>query len=56
MIHVRALNESETERLTKRISDEHKKAARSLAKELQQFQRLSSVDKPKVEPEPEGMG
>ncbi|KAI6175084.1 Activated CDC42 kinase 1 [Aphelenchoides bicaudatus] len=57
-IHIRPMNNGENDRLTKRMSDEHKKAARSLAKEFQQFQRLSSVDasKPKVEDDSDEVG
>jgi hypothetical protein len=45
--HVRTLTEPETERLSKRINDEHKKAARSLAKEFEEFKRLSSIERQK---------
>ncbi|KAI6192563.1 hypothetical protein M3Y99_01927200 [Aphelenchoides fujianensis] len=46
---VRPLTAHESERLYKRMNDEHKKAARSLAKEFAQFKRFSSVDS--AEPE-----
>ncbi|KAI6242395.1 hypothetical protein M3Y99_00224900 [Aphelenchoides fujianensis] len=46
---VRPLTAHESERLYKRMNDEHKKAARSLAKEFAQFKRFSSVDN--AEPE-----